>query len=130
MDKRTLRVIFNKSGGTASKNAVTTRLTIPKSWFDVMGITQDEREVIASFDGQEITIARSDIMADKYLEALERGYRAAYAVWQKNGGQGRYGFYCGYSTAFETALKVAGYTSSQVEEKCIAIQEDVKKGIK
>ena len=66
MDKRTLKVIYNKSGGTASKNAVTTRLTIPKSWFDIMGVTQDEREVIASFDGQEITIARCDNMADKY----------------------------------------------------------------
>lgn len=127
MDKRTLRVIYNKSGGTASKNAVTTRLTIPKSWLDAMSVTQDEREVVASFDGQEITIKRGDNMTDKYLEALERGYRAAYADWLKNGGNDRYEFYRGYSRAFETALRAAGYTSFQTEEKCIAINEEVEK---
>lgn len=39
------KVSFNKSGGTAGKNGLTTRITIPKSYIDDMGITQDDREV-------------------------------------------------------------------------------------
>ena len=128
MDRRKLNVIFNKSGGTASKNSYTTRITLPKSWLDEMGVTQDAREVVASFDGRAITIKRGDIMQDNILEALERGYRAAYADYSKNGGQSRYDYYRGYSWAFETAMRAVGYTPCQTEEKCIAINAEIEEG--
>ncbi len=56
MEQRTLKITFNKSGGTASKNGVTTRLTLPVSWIREMGLTADNREVTASFQDGVITI--------------------------------------------------------------------------
>ena len=128
MEKRTLRVIFNKSGGNASKNSFTTRITVPKSWLDEMSVTQDNREIVATFDGMSITIRKGDIMQENILEALERGYRAAYADYTSNGGQDRYDYYRGYSRAFETAMRAVGYTPSQTEEKCIAINAEIEEG--
>ncbi|WP_437629288.1 hypothetical protein [Clostridium paraputrificum] len=58
MDKRTFKVMFNKSGGTASKNAYSPKISIPKVWIDEMGINLDEREVEVTFDGKEIRIKK------------------------------------------------------------------------
>ena len=54
MESRQLNVTFNKAGS----GSITTRLTLPKKWFDTMEINQDERGVIATFDGEEITIKK------------------------------------------------------------------------
>ena len=56
--KRILRVSFNRPGGSASKGAISARIALPKTWLDGMGITQDQREVVASFDGEIIEIRR------------------------------------------------------------------------
>lgn len=128
MEKRTLRVIFNKSGGNASKNSFTTRITVPKSWLDDMGVTQDNREIVATFDGRAVTIRKGDIMQENILEALERGYRDAYYDYTTNGGAELYNYYRGYSRAFETALKAIGYTPGQAEGKCIAINAEIEEG--
>jgi len=56
MEQRILKIMFTKSGGTASKNGVTTRLNIPVSWIREMGLTEDNREVTASFKDGVITI--------------------------------------------------------------------------
>jgi hypothetical protein len=58
MDERKLKISFNKSGGTAGKGGVTTRVTLPKTWIDKMEITQEEREVTVTFDGEKIIITR------------------------------------------------------------------------
>lgn len=58
MDKRTFKVMFNKSGGTASKNSYSPKISIPKAWVDEMGISLDEREVEVTFDGKEIKIKK------------------------------------------------------------------------
>lgn len=126
MEKRTLKVIYNKSGGTASKNSFTTRITLPKSWLDDMGVTQENREIVATFDGGTITIRRDNTMS--IIEALEKGYRDAYYDYTTNGGNERYDFYRGYSRAFETALRAIGYTPGQTEERCIAINAEIEEG--
>lgn len=59
MEQRILKVIFNKSGGNASKGGVTTRLTIPKKWIDEMHITQEEREITATFADNKIIIEKN-----------------------------------------------------------------------
>lgn len=58
MDKRTFKVMFNKSGGTASKNSYSPKISIPKAWVDEMGLSLDEREVEVTFDGKEIRIKK------------------------------------------------------------------------
>ena len=58
MEERKLKISFNKSGGTAGKGGVTTRVTLPKTWIDKMEITQEEREVTVTFDGEKIIIKK------------------------------------------------------------------------
>ena len=50
---------------------MTTRLAIPKSWVDKMGVTQDEREVIVEFDGERITVRKMNEM-DRLMERIDR----------------------------------------------------------
>lgn len=59
-EQRTAKVIFTHSGGTASKNAVTNRITVPTSWIKEMGITKDDREVVLKFENGVITMEKSN----------------------------------------------------------------------
>lgn len=58
MEEKRARVIFNKSGGTAGKGGITNRITIPTTWVKEMGITEEQREVNISFDGEKIIIKK------------------------------------------------------------------------
>lgn len=55
---RYLKIMFNKSGGNASKNSYSPKISIPKNWLDEMKISLDEREVKVTFDGTKITIEK------------------------------------------------------------------------
>lgn len=57
-EKRNAKILFNKSGGTASKNGITNRITIPTTWIKEMGITQDNRNVVLKFENGIITIEK------------------------------------------------------------------------
>lgn len=61
MEKKTVKMIFNRSGGTASKGSFTNRVTIPTLWVKKLGITQEDRNVEISFDEgkSEITIKKA-----------------------------------------------------------------------
>lgn len=59
IEERKAKVLFNKSGGNASRNAVTNRITIPTSWIKEMGITRDNREVVLEFKEGVITIKKA-----------------------------------------------------------------------
>lgn len=58
MEEKTAKVIFNKSGGTASKGGITNRITVPTSWIKDMGITPENREVKLVFDGEKIIVKK------------------------------------------------------------------------
>lgn len=58
MQKKTVKVIFNRSGGTAGSGGITNRVTIPTTWVREMGITEEDREVILKFDGEAIIIRK------------------------------------------------------------------------
>ena len=45
MEQRKVKIQFAKSGGTASANSVTNRITLPTTWIKEMGITKEDREV-------------------------------------------------------------------------------------
>lgn len=58
MEVREGKVIFNKSGGTSGQGGYTTRVTLPILWIKQMGISQEDREVKISFDGNRIIIEK------------------------------------------------------------------------
>lgn len=47
-NKRTLNIMFNKSGS----GSINTRVSIPKDWINTLGITAENKQVIAVFDEQ------------------------------------------------------------------------------
>lgn len=53
--ERTLNVMFQKAGS----GSISTRLSLPKDWINVMGLTPDNRQVIATFDKEKKTICIS-----------------------------------------------------------------------
>lgn len=64
METRSAKLIINKSGGTASEKSKTYRVTIPNSWVEQLGISEDNREIELSFDGTEITVRRKQTMQE------------------------------------------------------------------
>ena len=58
LESRTLRVCYNKSGGTST--GFTTRLTLPKKWIDALGFTPNERNAEVIYDGKKIIIKKLD----------------------------------------------------------------------
>lgn len=66
MEEKRARVIFNKSGGTAGSGGITNRITIPTTWVKEMGITEEQREVNISFDGEKIIIEKIKESLDKF----------------------------------------------------------------
>lgn len=59
MESRNLKIMYNKSGGTASKNSYSPKVSIPKKWLDKMEVTMDNRDVKLSFDGEKIIIEKN-----------------------------------------------------------------------
>ena len=47
-------------GGTAGPNGKQYRICLPTKWINAMGISPEERSVTLSFDGNEITIRKSE----------------------------------------------------------------------
>ena len=64
METRNAKLIINKSGGTASEKSKTYRVTIPNSWVEQLGISEENREIELSFDGAEITVRRKQTMQE------------------------------------------------------------------
>lgn len=64
METRNAKLIVNKSGGTASEKSKTYRVTIPNSWVEQLGISEDNREIELSFNGTEITVRRKQTMQE------------------------------------------------------------------
>ena len=64
METRNAKLIINKSGGTASEKSKTYRVTIPNSWIEQLGISEDNREIELSFNGSEITVRRKQTMQE------------------------------------------------------------------
>ena len=53
MEKRMGKVNISAAGGTAAKGAKTCKITLPTSWLTAMGISEDQRSVELSFDGDK-----------------------------------------------------------------------------
>lgn len=57
-ETRDLKVMFNKSGGNASKGAFSTKISLPKKWINEMEITLEERDVNVTFEDKKIIIEK------------------------------------------------------------------------
>lgn len=50
IEERDLRAIVGKAGGTAGKESLNYKVTIPSKWAVELGITKEDRELKVSFD--------------------------------------------------------------------------------
>lgn len=60
-EERKAAVSITNAGGTAGKNSKRYRITIPSSWAKEMGVSEESREVVISFDGIEMTIRKEEL---------------------------------------------------------------------
>ena len=56
LESRQLRVMPSKPGGTSRGKSMSFRVILPRPWLAAMGVDQDARDVVVSFDGTRITI--------------------------------------------------------------------------
>jgi bifunctional DNA-binding transcriptional regulator/antitoxin component of YhaV-PrlF toxin-antitoxin module len=64
MEIRKLNVMFAKAGS----GSTTTRITLPKTWVDSMGIVPDDRLIFAEFDGEKIILRPSEAQLDRLMK--------------------------------------------------------------
>lgn len=57
-ESRNVKILINSAGGNASKNAKTYRVSLPAKWMHELGINQENRNVVLTFDGQQIVMER------------------------------------------------------------------------
>jgi hypothetical protein len=57
VEKRTAKVNISAAGGTAAKGSRTCKVTLPTTWLEAMGISESQRELELSFDGEQITLS-------------------------------------------------------------------------
>ena len=60
VETRRYKLLQRKPGGTAGKSSIAYALHLPTKWLRKMGVTTEEREVMLSFNGTEISIKRVD----------------------------------------------------------------------
>ena len=56
LESRQLRVMPSKPGGTSRGKSMSFRVILPRPWLAAMGVDQDARDVVVSFDGTRIII--------------------------------------------------------------------------
>lgn len=57
-DIKTAKVVWAKGTGNSSKNSYSTSLYIPIGWLRELGLSEDYRDVVMEFDGEEIIIKK------------------------------------------------------------------------
>ena len=58
METRQAKIQIGNSGGTAGKNAMNCRVSLPTKWIKEMGINEENRNITISFDGEKIVIEK------------------------------------------------------------------------
>lgn len=67
METRKGKLIINKSGGNASGNSNTYRVTLPNKWVNSLMLGDDNRDLLLSFDGNSIIITPI-FTVEQYIE--------------------------------------------------------------
>ena len=58
MEKRLAKVNISAAGGTAGAGAKTYKITLPSAWLAEIGVTENDRQMELTFDGETIMISR------------------------------------------------------------------------
>ncbi len=58
MERRMAKVNISSAGGTAGKGAKTYKVTLPTTWVERLGITEEHRELDLAFDGRRIILSQ------------------------------------------------------------------------
>jgi hypothetical protein len=86
MEIRLGRIIVGKAGGTAGENSKTYKISIPTKWINDMNISDKNRAVELSFDGNSITVSPILTMEEylqKKLSLNHNVYKLSYYDNQK-----------------------------------------------
>ena len=75
MEKRLGNIIIHSPGGTAAKSSSTYKLSLPSAWMNAMGITEESRQAVLSFDGTAITITKKCGIEEFIRHNREKGHR-------------------------------------------------------
>lgn len=57
-ETRYLKVMFNKAGGNASKNAISNKMSLPTRWVSEIGFSKNDRVAKVTYDGNKIIIEK------------------------------------------------------------------------
>lgn len=74
MEQRTARVNISHAGGTATNGAKTCKVTLPTTWLETMGITEERRELELTFNGAAITLSRRSSGSEFAEQQLAQGH--------------------------------------------------------
>lgn len=74
MENRIGNIIVGTPGGTAAKSARTYKIALPSSWVTELGITENQRQVLLSFDGSTVTIAKKPSLQSFLEKALSESH--------------------------------------------------------
>ena len=58
MKTRKRKIMINKAGGTAGKNSVNYRVSLPAPWMQKIGIDEDDRDVMLYLEDDRIIIEK------------------------------------------------------------------------
>lgn len=75
MERRRAKVNFSAAGGSAGVGAKTCKVTLPTAWLSELGISEDNREVVLAFDGEQITLTPALSMEEYRRQKLAAGHR-------------------------------------------------------
>ena len=59
-ESRKLKIMINRSGGTSGKESFGYTLKLPSVWINKLNISHDDRSCNVTFDGETITLKKSD----------------------------------------------------------------------
>lgn len=79
MQKRYAKVNISAAGGTAAAGAKTYKITLPSAWMAELGVTESNRKMELSFDGEKMMISRCLSMEEFGIKKRAAGHDV-YAV--------------------------------------------------
>lgn len=60
-EQRILNISVSRPGGTAGSGSISYKLSLPTVWLRTIGITPEDKSIIATFDGEQITIVKNKL---------------------------------------------------------------------
>lgn len=75
MEQRSAKINISAAGGNAGAGAKTCKVTLPTTWLSALGLGEERREVILSFNGEQITVSPALSMEEYARKKRSVGHR-------------------------------------------------------